>query len=269
MAKISKYLVGLVIVYFLIGAGVYFGQDYLFFHPKKLPINYTFTFKEKFKEFSILASDSLAINCLLFESQSPVLKGIVVYYHGNADNLQRWGQHAADFTKNGYHVLMYDYRGFGKTKGKIVEKQWFADGQKVFKWAKNRYDLIKIIVYGRSLGTALASQIATKYAVKQLILETPYTQMSHVAKSYLPVYPIDLMCNYHFNNAQNMPNLKANYHIFHGTADAVVPFEQGKKLCLLAGDPTLRNLTIIPRGGHKNLATFKQYHRSLDSLLRL
>ncbi len=269
MTTLIKYLCWFVAAYFFVGAGLYFGQDYLFFHPQKLPKNYAFVFKQKFIEFNILAQDSVAINCLFFESKTAQPKGIVVYYHGNADNMQRWGQHAKDFTKNGYNVLMYDYRSFGKTNGKIEEKQWLADGFKVFEWAKNRYELNKIVVYGRSLGTALASQIATQYAVKQLILETPYTKICNVAKSYLPIYPTGLLCKYYFNNTQNMAHLKCKYHIFHGTADAVVPFAQAKELCFLTGDSTLKNLTIIPKGGHKNLATFGQYQNSLDSLLRL
>lgn len=268
MNRWLKYPLYVVLAYVLIGILFYFLQDFLFFHPQKLDKNYTFQFKDKFKEISIVATDGQLLNALYFYSKLPQTKGLVVYYHGNADNLQRWGHHSTDFTSRGYDVLLYDYRGFGKTPGKLTENQWFADGKTVFKFAQKRCSNDSLIVYGRSLGTALASEIATQNAVKMLLLETPYTTIANVAHSYLPIYPTQAMSKYHFNNAKSMAHLKSPFHIFHGTADGVVPFAHSIELCHLAKDTALSHLTTINGGAHKNLATFNLYQSTLDSLLR-
>ncbi len=101
-------------------------------------------------------------------------KGIVLYFHGNRQNIERYGKFAPAFTKNGYEVWMMDYPGFGKTTGKRTEQVMYDDAFLVYKTAIKETLPQNIIIYGKSLGTGIAANLALKYKCQQLILDTPY-----------------------------------------------------------------------------------------------
>jgi fermentation-respiration switch protein FrsA (DUF1100 family) len=106
--------------------------------------------------------------------------GLVIYFHGNAGNLQRWGEIAGCLTLYNYHVLVADYRGYGKSTGKPTEGGLYADADGVWKWATDNMPGMKYVIYGRSLGSAVASYLAQKVQPDLLILETPSDELRSV-----------------------------------------------------------------------------------------
>jgi poly(3-hydroxybutyrate) depolymerase len=95
-------------------AVLYMFQEKLIFQPTSLKADYAFKFNQSFEEFTIPTTDGEQLNALVF-SPADSSKGLIFYFHGNAGNLQRWGQYAIDFTKLGYTVLMIDY-GYTRRK---------------------------------------------------------------------------------------------------------------------------------------------------------
>ena len=153
MPKILIYIV-IILPAILIGLciAVYLFQEQLIFHPEKLSDKYKFIFDTSFEEKSFKALDGSMLNALLFKVENS--KGIVFYHHGNAGSLESWGQKAIDFTSRGYDVLMYDYRGYGKSTGNIKnEKMLYADATLIYKELLFDYKERDIIVYGTSLGS--------------------------------------------------------------------------------------------------------------------
>lgn len=102
-------------------------QEKLIFFPEKIPSNYKyeFAFTDKFKEINYKPDKGVLINSLLFKSDKP--KGLIFYLHGNAGSLKSWGNVAESFLKMNYDVLIIDYRGYGKSTGKISEKALYSD----------------------------------------------------------------------------------------------------------------------------------------------
>jgi uncharacterized protein len=267
MQKLLKILKWTAIGYIVLMLSGYFFQEKMVFWQKSLPQNYQYVFKVPFKELWFEPEKNVRINALYFNTDSTKRKGIVLYFHGNADNLQRWGKHAPDFTRNGYDVLMIDYRVFGKSVGKPSEAALHADARFVYNYARKLFPENQIIVYGRSLGTGIATKLASENNPKMLLLETPYISLPDVSWSHLPIFPYEKMADYTMHTDQWIAKVKCPIHFFHGTEDELVPYNSSIRLAaILHQNPTII-LTTIEGGKHKNLSDFKAYHLALDSCL--
>jgi uncharacterized protein len=262
-----KSILFLLILYPILLVVFYVFQNQIIFHEQPLAQNFKYHFPIPKKEIWITAKDDTKINALYFYSDSATRKGIICYFHGNADNLARWGKYAGDFTKNGFDVLMIDYRGFGKTKGDFSEKGLLLDAEAAYDFCKGQFPESKIVVYGRSLGSGIATQIAVKHSPKQLLLETPYFNFPDVAYHFLPIFPFHALSNFQFSTDQYINKVICPIHLFHGTADALVYYESSLKLCKILGKNPKEMLTTIVGGSHKNLSDFPEYHIALGRCL--
>jgi len=264
MRKISKVAGIFLLIYGMIAIGFYLLQDKIIFQPDHLPRDYSFTFNQSYKEYFIPTSDGESLNVLLFNTPQPS-KGLILYFHGNADNLQRWGEYAVDFTDLGYDVLLLEYRGFGKSTGTPSEVNLYADASTFMQWAQTNVPHSRLIIYGRSLGSAVASHLATEFTPALLILETPFDEIKGVV--YPPFRPFlyFLPARHTFSNKQNLLRVKSRKVIIHGTDDWVVPLSSALKLKPLLGPED--KFVIVEEGGHKNLRDYDVYHATLKEVL--
>lgn len=255
--KITAKILGIVLLLYLVVAGLfYFFQDSFIFQSERLPKDYVFTFDQKFEEHFIPTEDGEMLNALLFKTQQPS-NGLILYFHGNADNLQRWGQYAIDFTKLGYDILMTDYRGYGKSTGTPNEENFYKDAQSVLRWSQVNIKYIRFIIYGRSLGSAVASNLARTTNPDMLILETPFDELSGAL--YL------LPTRYDFPNNVFLLEVKCKKVIIHGTSDGVVPLSSALKLKPLLTEND--QFIIIEGGSHNDLRKFEKYHDTMKEVL--
>jgi uncharacterized protein len=268
MKTFRKVLIYIVLIYVLLVAIAILFQEKFLFRNTKLAMDYQYEFKGDFEEIWFTPEENVKINALYFKTDSTKRKGLVVYFHGNADDLRRWGKHAIDFTKNDYDILMIDYRQFGKSTGDLSEKALHSDATYVYEWAKKRFPENEIILYGRSLGTGVATRLASENKPKMLLLETPYFSLSDVVNSYFPLIPYNSILKYQFRTDLCIMQVQCPMHFFHGTKDAVVPYKSSLKLAKLLNKEPSEILTTIPDGKHKNLGEFQAYHKALDSLLK-
>ena len=209
--------------------------------------------------------DSTVLNGLLFKSKSSA-KGLIFYLHGNADNLQRWGEFAADFTKLGYDVFMYDYRGYGKSTGSSSRKNIHADAITMLDWVKKKVPFSNLVIYGRSLGSAVASNLAVVAHPSLLILETPFANFEDVI--YWPLRPGLLLFpdKIEFSNQDVLAKVNCPKIIFHGTDDWIVPLSSAQKLKPYLQDEN--QFYVIEGAGHRNLSEFDSYHTQLAEVLQ-
>ncbi len=238
-------------------------QKQIVFQPDKLHASHNFNFDEPFEEFYIPVKNE-KVNALLFETKK-VKNGAILYLHGNADNLARWGKYAADFTSRGYDVLMIDYRGYGKSDGNTTEKNIYEDAAAAFQWLANKISQDQIVIYGRSLGSGPATYLAANNRAKMLILETPFDNIKCVEKAKFPFLIQPFQPKYNFPNDQYIQQVECPVFIFHGTKDYIVPLDCAKEL-----EKHLKptdQFFIVEGGGHKNLNEFEQYHQKLDDIL--
>lgn len=262
--KILKYAL---ILYVLLVTFATIFQEKILFRNTKIDINYKYQFKGNFEEMWFHPEANVDLNALYFKTGSLKRKGLILYFHGNADDLRRWGKYAEDFTKNGYDILIMDYRQFGKSTGKLSEKAFHSDARYVYEWAKRRFSENEIIIYGRSLGTGIAARLASETNPKMLFLETPYYSLIDVGMSYLPIIPFDFLLRYRMHTDLCINQVRCPIHLFHGIKDEIVPYKSSLKLAILLNKKPSEILTTIPNGKHKNLGEFREYHLALDSIL--
>lgn len=265
--KLQRGIKIIVLLYCVIGIALFYLQDYLLFHPKVLSRDYQYNFSLPFKEVDIPFNETDTLNMVQFLPAGSIRKGVVIYFHGNRQNINRYAKFASNFTKHGYEVWMEDYPGFGKSLGERNEKTLYRQAEQVYKMAASKYKRDSIIIYGKSLGTGIAAYLASVEDCKQLILETPYYSIPDLFGCYAFIYPTTRMANYKIPTNEYLPEVKAPITIFHGTGDWVVPYRCAAKLktVLKPGDEFI----TIEKGSHHDLNNFPAYQQKLDSLLNL
>ncbi|SFD14460.1 hypothetical protein SAMN05518672_101705 [Chitinophaga sp. CF118] len=254
----------LVALYLLPGISLYFFQKKLIFHPDVLAADYKFQFDVPFEELKIQVKKDELLSAILFKATAP--KGIVIYFHGNARNISNYAAKTPDFIRNGYDVLMMDYPTFGKSTGTLLESRMYADALLMYQIARQRFPADSIIIFGRSLGTAVAAQLASIRDCRRLVLESPYYSMTDMAMRYAPIFPYSLMLEYKFPTNEYLKKVAAPVTIIHGTADRTVPLSSGKKLEALfkPGDKFI----AIEGADHNNLDNYTRFHQALDNALQ-
>ncbi len=250
------YILGAVLLYAL--------QERFIFLDGELPNDYTFVFDSKFREVNLTTSDGANLNAVHFAAKSP--KGIIIYFHGNRGDLTRWGVIVQDYVKLDYDVLVMDYRGYGKSVGDRSMEKLMSDAELFYQYALTLYPENEVTIYGRSIGTGLASWLAGKHQPKRLILETPYYSLNSVAQRYYPIYPSKLALRYNFQSFKYLKTAECPIYIFHGTDDSVVPYASGQRLheSLPVGQS---ELITIEGGQHKNLVEFETFNEELERIL--
>ena len=264
--KVWKWLKIIAIIYILGGIALYFLQDYILFHPVTLKRDHKYDFPEKNKEINIPITENSNLNIVQFFSTDTVTKGVVLYFHGNKKNISWYAKYSPYFTKYGYEVWLIDYPGFGKSTGKLTEQTLYDWANYMYNFARTRFSADSIIIYGKSMGTGIATHLASLQPCKKLILETPYYDYPSVIKHYLPIYPIEWMIHYKISTHDYLEKVIAPITIFQGTDDRLVTYNNAKRLkpFLKAGD----EFVTIEGGSHNDLYNFKETIEKLDSLLR-
>jgi hypothetical protein len=161
---------------------------------------------------------------------------------------------------------MYDFRGYGKSTGSSTRKNIHADATAMLAWVKTNMPYSKLVIYGRSLGSAVASNLAVVANPALLILETPFANFIDVI--YWPLRPSLILFpdKIEFSNEEVFPNVKCRKVIFHGTNDWVVPLSSATKLKPYLQDDN--QFYIIEGAGHRNLNEFESYHTQLAEVLQ-
>lgn len=253
-------------VYAILGIALYYLQEKLLFHPVAVHADSSYHFSQPFTEANILLDKETRFNVVQFPPADTSAKGIVLYFHGNRENVNRYAGFAKKFTSKGYEVWMPDYPGFGKSTGKLTESILYEEALHTYKLARVRYQPEQIILYGKSMGTGIAAALASIRDCKQLILETPYYSLSSVTRLLCWMYPVNQLLHFKMHTQEYLPNVTAPITIFHGTADGVIPYFNAKRLqaVLKPGDQFI----TIEGGSHNNLNSFPLMQQKLDSLLQ-
>jgi uncharacterized protein len=237
-------------------------QEQMIFYPETLPDDFVFRFSAPFEEVLIDPEPGVVLHALHFSPGNP--RGLILYFHGNAGRLRSWGFVAEDFLRYGFAVLVTDYRRFGKSRGPLSEKALLDDAMRWFEKAEELADGAPILVYGRSIGTGPAAYLATQRTPHHLVLETPFTSMTDLARHWFPWAPAALL-DYKLPVHSWLGEVSCPVTLIHGTDDEVVPYRSSERLSTLL-KPGDRFITV-PGGGHNDLAMFPAYREMLDQVL--
>ncbi|MCY7291906.1 MAG: alpha/beta hydrolase [Ferruginibacter sp.] len=264
--KIVGFIKVILLIYATIGIVLFYLQDKFLFHPKKLAAGYQFKFDGKFEEMNVPFNEEDTMNLIKFLPENEPSRGVVIYYHGNMNNVEHYAAFTKPFTKNGYEVWMEDYPGFGKSTGEITEKKLYDQAWQVKRMADAKFGTDSIIIYGKSLGTGIAANVASRSKANMLILETPYYSIPSLFSSYAFIYPNQMMSNYKIPTYSFVEEVAYPVIIFHGTKDRVIPLRSAKKL--LAVLKKTDKFITVNGATHQDINAKPVYYSAIDSLLK-
>ena len=252
--KIAVYLFAAVYLILIVMAFAF--QSRFIFHPGKLPYDYRFSLGENDREVFLKTPDGETINALFYRGADTQ---VVLYFHGNAGDLSNWQEVSHDFVAAGYSLFIIDYRGYGKSTGFISEQGLYIDAETSWAYLTNTLKFLPedVIIYGRSIGTGVAVELATRHNARGLVLESPYSSLRKLVQQKVPWLLPSLWLRFYFDNLKRMALVKSPVMLIHGDSDTLIPLShtqtlyetfQGKKM-----------MAIIRQGGHYDLHAFDEY----------
>ena len=162
----------------------------------------------------------------------------ILFFHGNAGSLENRTYKLNHFKNLNLNFLIIAWRGFNGNKGKPNEMGLYEDAKSAIKWLKAKGIKEKnIILYGESLGTGVAVEVAQNKNYAGVILESPFTSMVNMGKKYYPFFPVSLLLKDKFESYKKINNIFVPVLIMHGKVDKIVPYDMGKKMYELANEP--------------------------------
>jgi fermentation-respiration switch protein FrsA (DUF1100 family) len=227
------------ITYLIVLTYIYLFQRNLLYHPSDNSyqgdeINFDY------KEIFIQNKKGIKLKAWLHEKDL-VNKKTIIFFHGNAGNLRNRNYKLNELSKFDVNFLIVAYRGFSGNQGKPSELGLYEDARSTLDWLKIKGVKEKnLILYGESLGTAVAIETAQNKDLAGIILESPFTSMVELAQKYYPVLPVKFLLKDKYETIKKLPNINSPLLVLHGKLDDIVPFSMGKKLFEKANEPKFK-----------------------------
>jgi len=226
----------IIFTYLVVILFIYFYQRNLLYNPSEnnyLNDKINFNYREIF----IKTNENIKLKSWFIEKDLKKFKTILLF-HGNAGNLFNRVYKLNELSKLDLNILIISWRGFSGNEGKPTEKNLYYDGEKAVKWLNSQgLDNKDIILYGESLGTGVATELASKNNFGGIILESPFTSMADTAKIYYPYLPVNLLLRDRYDSKSKIKDIKTPILIMHGKMDNIVPQKMGLELFEKANSP--------------------------------
>jgi fermentation-respiration switch protein FrsA (DUF1100 family) len=239
--------IGLALGYILLVAYFYARQGSMLYFPSGEIEATPLDIGLPYEDLTLRTADGLNISAWYVPAED--LRSVVLFCHGNAGNISHRLDSIRIFHSLGLAVLIFDYRGYGKSQGSPDEKGTYEDAEAAWDYLVNslRVKPDRIIFFGRSLGSAVAAEIALRKQAGALIMESGFTSVPDLGEKFFPHLPVRLIARYHYASISKVDKIKIPKLFIHSPADEIVPYEQGLKLFEKACEPK-EFLQII--GGH-------------------
>lgn len=245
---------------------VYFLQDRLLYFPFKDMEVTPAVIRLPFEEVTVTTFDSEKITAWWIPARNE--RGVLLFCHGNAGNISHRLDSIDIFNRLGLSVLIFDYRGYGTSTGKPTEEGTYHDGEAAWRYLVDvqKKKPEKIILFGESLGGAVAAEIALRHESGGLIIMSSFTSLPELAVRLYPFLPGTLLSKFSYSTIDKVGAINAPKLIIHSPDDEIVPFAMGRELYEKAAQPK-QFLQI--QGGHNEgfLVSGNLYVQGLDAFI--
>lgn len=242
--------------------------DRLTFHPSVYPDGlWEHADSLQAKDVQLTASDAESLHAWFIASKQSPAAARTVFLHGNAGNLSHRIAHIEAITRAGSDVLIVDYRGYGKSKGSPSESGLYLDALAAYDWLAEQHDgKAPIVCHGESIGSAVATDLATRRSCAGLILEAPLSSRADVAALVMPV--IGPLLARGFDTARKITAVNSPVLVIHGSNDRVIPQRLGKTVFEAASGP--KEFWNLAGAGHNDILSVagEEYVRRLSAFYR-
>jgi fermentation-respiration switch protein FrsA (DUF1100 family) len=213
-------------------------EDSLIFHPSAEIVQTPRQAGLQFQDHFFTSVDGVRLHGWFIPHHDA--RATLVWFHGNAGNISHRVENIKLLhDKVKINIFIFDYRGYGRSAGSISEEGVYRDGAAALDFVRQELavEAKSLIIFGRSLGAAVAAEMALRFACRGLILETPFTSIRDMAKTVFPVLPIGPFLRTRFDVLEKITHVKVPLLVLHGDRDDLVPYEQGQKVFAAARGP--------------------------------
>jgi uncharacterized protein len=262
-------LIGLPLGYFLLRRF----ERSVTFHPVREPSGGAWRLPGGAEDVWFKVEDGTRLHGWLVRSARRPPAATVIFLHGNGGNLSYLGWLGEGLADRGFDVLLFDYRGYGRSEGSV------SDERGIYEDADAAYDFVtgglgvppsKVVLYGQSLGTTAAVDVAARKGCGALVLESGLSSAGDMAAAIMPWLPRFArgLTENRFDSVGKLPSVRCPVFVSHGDRDEVIPVEQGRKLHAAAPEP--KRLVIVKGAGHNDLSIIggEPYARDLAEFIR-
>ncbi|MDA0239971.1 MAG: alpha/beta hydrolase [Proteobacteria bacterium] len=246
-------LIGIVVVYVGFIAAMYIFQRSFLYHPHSGVMDPAYYGLNAVERVEIVAADGIPLVAWYGKAQ-PGLPTLL-YLHGNGGHIGHRAGKVKPYLDAGFSVLQLSYRGYGSNPGSPSEEGLYLDGRAAFDFLSDRkVPLFRTVIYGESLGSGVAVELAQDKGIAALVLEAPFASMTEMAANRFPFIPVRYLLKDRYESNSKIGKLRAPLLVIHGAKDAVVPLESGRALYDLA--PGDKRIKVYDRAGHNDLYDF-------------
>ncbi len=261
------WLVIVIIGVYIIFAGFLFifQSNYIYFPERVLSADPA-SIGLSFERVSLETTDRVKLSGWFIPSEGA--GGVVLFCHGNAGNIAHRLESIQIFHRLGLDVLIFDYRGFGQSEGKPSESGTYKDAEAAWRYLveDRQVNPNEIIVFGRSLGAAVASWLAHSHTPGALILESSFTSLPDIAAILYPYLPVKLLLRFKYNTVQDLDGVNCPVLIVHSRDDEIMPFSHGRRLFEMASEPK-KFLEISGTHNEGFITSGKDYEKGLNAFI--
>jgi fermentation-respiration switch protein FrsA (DUF1100 family) len=230
--------VGFCVLYLAVVGLLYIFQRDLMYQPdqiRRVPPSY-YAMLAGVQEVTLKTSDGL--NVYAWYAPAPDGRPTVAIFHGNGGSLRSQRYRLAYFKDAGMGVFLLGYRGYAGSDGSPSEQGLYTDARAALDWLNGRGVADgRIVLYGESLGSGVATKMASERDVALVVLESPYTSTVEVAAMQFPLVPVDWLMKDRYESIARIALVKEPLLVMHGDADQVIPQALGRRLFAAANEP--------------------------------
>jgi len=230
-------IIGLALGYLLLVSFVYIRQDSMVYYPTKEIEGTPADIGLKYEEITLKTKDSANLSAWYVPAKDE--RGVVLFCHGNAGNISHRLDSIRIFHDLGLSVLIFDYRGYGKSEGSPTEEGTYLDAESALDYLVNVKGARpeKIILFGRSLGSAVAAELALRHPAAGIIIESGFKSIPALGAKFFPCLPVRLISRFQYATIDKVSRINIPKLFIHSPQDEMIPYEHGTALFKNAAEP--------------------------------
>lgn len=254
------------VTYLVVITGAYLFYGRMLYHPTAEIVMTPSEAGLKYEEVDFRTADGIWLHGWYIPSPHEASLALL-FFHGNAGNISYRLESVRILNRIGLGVFLFDYRGYGKSRGKPSEEGLYWDGRAALDVLLNKgYDMSRIVFFGRSLGGAVAAKLATERTPGALILESSFTSLADIGRRYFPFLPVGFLLGDAFDTRKRLERVQCPVLVVHSPDDEIIPYEHGRKLFEAVKGP---KSFLELRGDHNGgfILTGEDYREGLKGFL--
>ncbi len=259
-------LAALAVGYGLLVAYVYLRQGSMLYFPMKEIGATPARIGLPFEDVTLETGDGIRLSAWFIPAQDS--RAVLLFCHGNAGNISHRLDSIRIFHDLGLDVLIFDYRGYGKSEGSPTEEGTYRDAEAAWDYLRRSRGILseRIVLFGRSLGSAVAAELAMRRTAGALIIESGFTSVPDLGAQFFPHLPVRLISRYRYETAEKVRKISIPKLVIHSPDDEIIPFSHGAAVFERATAP---KFFLEIRGGHNEgfLLSGAAYIEGLRSFL--